>query len=163
MPLEAISDYLGQATMKDRSKAGMHDPGVYVHSATPRASTLPEGAAVQHSMWGCFASKKVCRAVLTRSRLLAVNDISGRLTDWVDSLEKDAANACQALACLRGVHRPSGVRLDVVLLLVMARQKPKLLFFARCVVRSGDTAPPGHQDVIPDCFPSLHLCVCALP
>ena len=106
---------------------------------------------MQHSMWGCFASKKVCRAVLTRSRLLAVNDISARLTDWVDSLGKDAVSACQALACLRGLHRPSGERLDVVLLLVMARQKPKLHFFARCAVPENEDKP--FQDVIPDSFP----------
>ena len=89
--------------------------------------------------------------MLERSQLLAVNDISGRLTDWVDSLGKDAANACQALACLRGVHRPSGERLDVVLLLVMARQSPKLQFFAKCAVPENKDKPG--QDVIPDSFP----------
>ena len=152
LPVETISDYLQQNPFEARRRLAEHDPALWVHSATPRASTLPEGAAVQHSMWGCFASKKVCRAVLTRSRLLAVNDISGRLTDWVDSLGKDAASACQALACLRGVHRPSGERLDVVLLLVMARQRwPKLQFFARCSVPENEDVPG--QDVIPDSFP----------
>ena len=44
--------------------------------------------------------------------------------------------------------------------MVMVRQKPKLLFFARCVVRA-DKDEPGHQDVIPDTFPFVaSLCVC---
>ena len=90
--------------------------------------------------------------MLERRLLLAVNDISGRLTDWVDSLGKDAANACQDLACLRGVHRPSGERLDVVLLLVMTRQaNPKLHFFAKCDVPENKDEPG--RDVIPDSFP----------
>ena len=107
-------------------------------------------------MWGCFGQKKICRAVLGLADLLAVKHTSSLLEAWVDSLGKVTANSCQKLACLRGVHRPSGERYGMVFLLVMARLRdPKLQFFVKCVLPVDDDRP--FQDAMPDRFPLCHV------
>ena len=100
-------------------------------------------------MWGCYAQKRVCRAVLSLTELAGVNSVSSLLEAWSDSVGKEATSRAESLACLRGVDG-EGYRYDEVLLLVMARYKPKLQFFARL---SWAEEAPNFEHVLPTAFP----------
>ena len=77
------------------------------------------------------------------------------LASWVRSLGAGAAQKCDSLACVRGVHPTTGSRKDVVVLLLMARQQPSIQFYARCAIAPACPEDQKGAQVLPERLPCL--------
>ena len=100
----------------------------------------------------CWEAKhNVCRRAGGEPLAGLVDNLCGRLSHWVDELG-EAAEECSGLLLLRGTgstraapHGPSAT-MDVVVLLVVCRKRPKVQIFAKCSGDGADdnfTCPPG--------------------
>ena len=116
-------------------RQALDDPALHVDAAPKRASALPPGLEVQHTMWGCFASKHICRVTLPPSTAAALDLIVQSMNRWVTSLGAEVVRKAESLVCFRGVHPTTGERRDVIALLVFSRQQPQIHFYARCKTR----------------------------
>ena len=79
------------------------------------------------------------------------------LASWVRSLGAGAAQKCDSLACVRGVHPTTGLRKDVIVLLLMSRQGPSLQFYARCAIAADteDAAGADGAELLPEALPCV--------
>ena len=156
IPVQTIADYISDTPYQTLAQLSRSDASLEVHTATPRVSSL-EGTPwqQQHGMWGCYASKLACRATVPGPVADSINHITEHLESWVASLGAGAAQKCDSLACMRGVHPTTGSRKDVVVLLLMARQQPSMQLYARCAIAP---ACPEDQDgarVLPEGVPCV--------
>ena len=149
VPIDAIAGALHGSVQADRVAFSYDDPSLKVTGAPTRASSLPAGAEIQHGMWGCFASKLVCRDVMPRPLAAALDALVHRMNSWVAALGADVVNQSASLVCFRGVHPFSGLRKDVIALLVSSRRQPKMHFYAMCNIQGATpSAPP--LETMPD-------------
>ena len=132
VPVESIAEGLRRSRKEDRRRQAFHDPALSVDAAPKRASALPPGPEVQHTMWGCFASKRICRATLPPYTAAALDLIVQSMNRWVTSLGAQVVNKAESLVCFRGVHPTTGSRRDIVCLLIFSRQQPAIQFYAMC-------------------------------
>ena len=133
-------------------RMALHDPALSVCSAPARASPLPKGAEVQHTMWGCFASKLICRTTLPRSIAAALDIIVLDMARWVDALGAAVVKKTESLVCFRGVHPATGSRRDIVCLLIFSRILPTIHFYAMCDIQG--VPPEGDVlETMPEALP----------
>ena len=71
------------------------------------------------------------------------------------SLGAGAAQKCDSLACMRGLHPTTGSRKDVVVLLLMARQQPSMQLYARCATAPGHPEDMDGAQVLPEGLPCV--------
>ena len=150
--LDAIATELTSARPGDRSRLAFYDPALCVSAAPARASTLPPGMGVQQGMWGCFASKRICRVTMANSQAAALDVMTRSLQSWVDSLGgRDVVKKAESLVCFRGAHPRTGLRKDIIALLVFSRQQPVIHFYAKCDIKGA--SPDDVPAVMPDALP----------
>ena len=99
--------------------------------------------------------KLACRATAPGPVADSINHITEHLASWVASLGAGAAQKCDSLACMRGVHPTTGSRKDVVVLLLMARQQPSIQFYARCAIAPGHLEDMDGTQVLPEGLPCV--------
>ena len=149
IPVDAIADELSSSVKDERESVAYDDPSLSVKDAPRRASSLPAGSEVQHGMWGCFASKHICRVVMPRSLAVALDVLVHRMDSWVAALGADVVKQSASLVCFRGAHPSSGVRKDVIALLIFGRKQPTIHFYAMCDIK-GDTPSASSPETMPD-------------
>ena len=158
IPVQTIADYISETPRKTLTQLSRSDARVDVHTAKPRTSSLEgEPHEQQHGLWGCCASKLACRATVPGPIADSIDNITDMLASWVQSLGAGAAQKCDSLACMRGAHPTTGLRKDVIVLLLMSRQQPSLQFFARCAIAAGVEEPAAADgaEVLPEALPCV--------
>ena len=103
---------------------------------------------------GGYAQKLVCRATIPRPRADAIDRIADLLASWVASLGAGVPQKCETLACIRGVHPTTAAMKDVIVLLLMKREQPRLQFFARCALPS-DSEEGDDAQALPETLPCV--------
>ena len=149
IPIEAIAEELSSSVKGDRKSFAYDDPSLSVKDAPKRASSLPPGSEVQHGMWGCSASKLVCRVVMPRSLAAALDALVHRMNSWVAALGADVVKQSASLVCFRGVHPSSGLRKDVIALLIFSRRQPTMHYYAMCNIKGVTPLAPS-PETMPD-------------
>ena len=96
----------------------------------------------------------MCRATIPRPRADAIDRIADLLASWVASLGAGVPQKCETLACIRGVHPTTAERKDVIVLLLMKREQPRLQFFARCALPS-DSEEGDDAQTLPEALPCV--------
>ena len=141
-PIEAgaIADDLRSFRKAVHRRLAFDDPALSVGGAPIRASALPPGTEVQHTMWGCSASKLVCRATLPGSMAAALDIIVHKMHSWVLALGAEVVQQAESLVCFRGAHPSTGERRDIIALLIFSRHKPTIHFYAMCDIKG---VPPA--------------------
>ena len=156
IPVQTIADYISETPRKTLTQLSRSDARVEVHTAKPRTSSLEgEPREQQHGLWGCYASKLACRATVPGPIADSIDNITDMLASWVQSLGAGAAQKCDSLACMRGVHPTTGLRKDVIVLLLMSRQQPSLQLYARCAIDMEDAAGADGAEVLPEALPCV--------
>ena len=153
-PIEAaaIADDLRSFRKAVQRRLAFDDPALSVGGAPIRASALPPGTEVQHTMWGCSASKLVCRATLPRSMAAALDIIVHKMHRWVLALGAEVVQQAESLVCFRGAHPTTGERRDIIALLIFSRQLPVIHFYAMCDIKGvppAGAAPERMPDDLP--------------
>ena len=99
-------------------------------------------------MWGCFASKQICRVSMPRSLAAALDTIVHKMNSWVGSLGAEVVKKVESLVCFRGVHPLTGRRRDIVALLLCRRAQPNIHFYAICDIKGA--SPEVVVDTMPE-------------
>ena len=133
--VERIADDLRNFRAAEQRRLAIDDPALSVSAAPIRASALPKGTQVQHTMWGCSASKVACRHTLPRSKAAALDIIVQNMNRWVCSLGAAVVKRAESLVCFRGVHPTTGERRDAIALLIFSRHQPQTHFYAMCKIK----------------------------
>ena len=156
IPVQAIAEYIRDTPHQTLKQLSLSDTSLEVHTATPRTSSL-EGTRQeeQHGMWGCYASKLACRATVPGPVADSINQITEDLASWVASLGAGAAQKCDSLACIQGVHPTTGSRKDVVVLLLMVWQQPSIQLYARCATVPSCLEDMDGARVLPEGVPCV--------
>ena len=152
VPVESIAESLRRSRQPELRRQALHDPALSVGAAPIRASALPEGLEVQHTMWGCFASKQICRATLRPSIAAALDIIVHNMNSWVASLGAEVVKKAESLVCFRGSHPATGSRRDIACLLIFSRQQPTIHFYAMCDILGG-SLEADVRDTMPEAPP----------
>ena len=84
----------------------------------------------------------------------AIDRIADLLASWVASLGAGVPQKCETLACIRGVHPTTAAMKDVIVLLLMKREQPRLQFFARCALPS-DSEEGDDAQRLPEALPCV--------
>lgn len=120
-----------------RDRLTAHDPELLVTKPFPdRSAELPDPPP---SVYGCAAQKRnICRTTLGHVEGDMLDNLTKRLSSWVDSLTPATAVMSESLVWLRGRGEPgSGNDHDMVALLIDARYRPKAQIFGMCVLEHG--------------------------
>ena len=147
--VERIADDLRNFRKAEQRRLAIDDPALSVSAAPIRASALPKGRQVQHTMWGCSASKVACRHTLPRSKAAALDIIVQNMNRWVCSLGAAVVKRAESLVCFRGVHPTTGERRDAIALLVFSRHQPQIHFYAMCKIKDAPLAGAA-PEVMPE-------------
>ena len=154
LPIEAVADEISSLATADRAKVAFSDPKLAVMGAPPRASTLPPGKEVQRGMWGCFATKLVCRETIAPSLAAALDTMTRNMQSWVDSLGAEVVRKSESLVCFRGTHPVTHRRKYLVALLLFSRKQPSIHFYARCDIIKG-ASPSAALATMPEALPCV--------
>ena len=152
IPIDSIKQSLDGLSKAERGSLAFDEPELRVGGAPTRASTLVgSGGDLQQGMWGCFASKRICRATMPGSLAAALDGIVHLMHGWVGSLGADVVKKAESLVCFRGGHPVTGCRRDIIALLVFSRKQPSIQFYAMCDIKGA--SPDVTLEAMPDGLP----------
>ena len=102
-------------------------------------------------MWGCFASKRICRVTMAGSQAAALDVLTHKLQSWVNSLGHDVVKKAESLVCFRGTHPMTGRQKDIIALLIFSRHQPVIHFYVKCDIKGA--SPDDVLEMMPEALP----------